>query len=206
MTTSSSSADGGWPEDAVEVGRIIDAWGVKGWIKVQPFSSEPDALLAAGQWFLKGADGPAPGAPVKPAAPARPGAPARALPPVLQVKGARRHGDVVVAAAAEVPDRNAAEALKGARVFVSRANFPKADDGEYYWVDLLGLSVFNRQGELLGTVADLIDTGPHTVLRIVAEAADGAEPVERLVPFVDAYVDTVDLPTRRITVDWGLDF
>lgn len=187
----------GWPEDAVEVGRVIDAWGVKGWIKVQPFSSEPDALLAAGQWFLKAADGPLP---------VKPGGPARALPPVLQVKGARRHGDVVVAAATEVPDRNAAEALKGARVFVSRASFPKADDGEYYWVDLLGLSVFNRQGELLGTVADLIDTGPHTVLRIVAEGAAGAEPVERLVPFVDAYVDTVDLPARRITVDWGLDF
>jgi 16S rRNA processing protein RimM len=190
----------GWPEDAVEVGRVIDAWGVKGWIKVQPFSSEPDALLAAGQWFLKSGDG---------LVPVKPGAPARVLPPVLQVKGARRHGDVVVAGAAEVPDRNAAEALKGARVFVSRASFPKADDGEYYWVDLIGLSVVNREGEPLGTVADLIDTGPHTVLRIVAEAAadaTGAEPVERLVPFVDAYVDTVDLPARRITVDWGLDF
>ena len=112
----------------------------------------------------------------------------------------------MVAGAAEVHDRNAAEARKGARNFVSRASFPKADDGEYYWVDLLGLSVVNRQGELLGMVADLIDTGPHTVLRIVAEAAAGAEPVERLVPFVDAYVDAVDLPGRRITVDWGLDF
>lgn len=187
----------GWPEDAVEVGRVIDAWGVKGWIKVQPFSAEPDALLAAGQWFLKAPDGPLPG---KPAAAARP------LPPVLQVKGARRHGDVVVAGAAELPDRNAAEALKGARVFVSRASFPQATEGEYYWVDLIGLQVVNRQGEALGTVADLIDTGPHTVLRIVAEAQAGEEPVERLVPFVDAYVDTVDLAGRRITVDWGLDY
>jgi 16S rRNA processing protein RimM len=187
----------GWPEDAVEVGRVIDAWGVKGWIKVQPFSAEPDALLAAGHWFLKAPDGPLP---------VKPGAPARTLPPVLQVKGARRHGELVVASAAEVPDRNAAEALKGARVFVSRASFPQAAEGEYYWVDLIGLQVVNRQGEALGTVADLIDTGPHTVLRIVAEAAPGQEPVERLVPFVDAYVDTVDLPACRITVDWGLDY
>lgn len=197
MTTSKSTTDEGWPDDAVEVGRIVDAWGVKGWIKVQPFSAEPDALLAAGQWFLKAPDGPLP---------VKPGAPAHPLPPVLQVKGARRHGDVVVAGADELPDRNAAESLKGARVFVSRTSFPQVAEGEYYWVDLIGLEVVNREGELLGTVADLIDTGPHTVLRIVAEAAAGQEPVERLVPFVDAYVDTVDLPSRRITVDWGLDF
>jgi 16S rRNA processing protein RimM len=194
VTTSKSTTDGGWPEDAVEVGRIVDAWGVKGWIKVQPFSAEPDALLAAGQWFLKAPDGPLP---------VKPGAPARPLPPVLQVKGARRHGDVVVAGADELPDRNAAESLKGARVFVSRTHFPQAAEGEYYWVDLIGLQVVNREGELLGTVADLIDTGPHTVLRVADANAEGGE---RLVPFVDAYVDKVSLPERCITVDWGLDF
>jgi len=184
----------GWPEDAVEVGRVVDAWGVKGWIKVQPFSNEPEALLAAPQWFLLAAEGPT--------AP-KPGASVRPLPPVLQVKGARRHGDMVVASAPEVPDRTAAEALKGARIFVSRANFPKADDGEYYWVDLLGLTVVNRQGEVLGQVSDLLDTGPHTVLRIADAKAEGGE---RLVPFVDAYVDDVNLAERRITVDWDLDY
>jgi 16S rRNA processing protein RimM len=199
----------GWPEDAVEVGRILDAWGIKGWIKVQPFSAQPDALLAAGQWHLMAAEGVLPARPAS--APGRPSP--LPLPSVLQIKSARRHGDVVVATAHEVPDRNAAEALKGARVFVSRASFPAPAEGEFYWVDLLGLQVVNRQGEVLGTVADLVDTGPHTVLRIVADAnadahADAAvaEPVERLVPFVEAYVDAVDLAARRITVDWGLDF
>jgi 16S rRNA processing protein RimM len=185
----------GWPEDAVEVGRVADAWGVKGWIKVQPFSAEPQALLAARHWFLKAAEAPA----VKAAA-----APARSLPPELHVTAARRHGEVVVASAQELPDRNAAEALKGARVFVSRASFPKTDSDEYYWVDLLGLAVFNREGQWLGEVADLIDNGPQTVLRVVDARA--AEPVERLIPFVAAYVDDVNLPQRRITVDWGLDF
>jgi 16S rRNA processing protein RimM len=184
----------GWPEDAVEVGRVLDAWGVKGWIKVQPFAAEPQALLAAGQWFLKAADSPLP---------VKPGTPSHPLPPLLQVQGARRHGDVVVAGAAALPDRNAAEALRGARVFVSRATFPQAAEGEYYWVDLIGLRVVNRQGELLGTVAELIDTGPHTVLRVADANAEGGE---RLVPFVDAYVDKVSLPERCITVDWGLDF
>lgn len=185
----------GWPDDAVEVGRVADAWGVKGWIKVQPFSNSPEALLAAREWFL---------APTEGLAGPKPAAAAAPLPALLQVTSARRHGDAVVAAAEQVPDRNAAEALKGARVFVSRASFPPADPDEYYWVDLIGLTVLNREGERLGEVAGLVETGPQTVLRIVD--ATGAEPVERLVPFVGAYVDTVDLAQRRITVDWGLDY
>ena len=107
---------------------------------------------------------------------------------------------MVVAAAQEVPDRSAAEALKGARVFVARSSFPTAGTDEYYWVDLIGCTVFNRDGVTLGTVADLTDTGAHSVLRVV----QGDD--ERLIPFVAAYVDTVDLQARRIGVDWGLDY
>jgi 16S rRNA processing protein RimM len=185
-----------WPDDAVEVGRVADAWGVKGWIKVQPYAEDPAALVAARRWFLKPAEATGP---VKPAT-----AGAKPLPPFLDIVSARRHGEVVVAGAKELPDRNAAEALKGARVFVSRAEFPKTDGDEFYWVDLIGLAVVNREGQALGQVDDLIDTGPHTVLRVVD--ASGPEPQERLIPFVNAYVDDVSLEQRRITVDWGLDF
>jgi 16S rRNA processing protein RimM len=61
-------------------------------------------------------------------------------------------------------DRDAAEALTGARIFVSRASFPTPDDNEFYWVDLIGLAVRNRAGWTLGTVSHLIETGPHCVL------------------------------------------
>ena len=92
-------------------------------------------------------------------------------------------------------------------MFVSRASFPTAEPDEYYWVDLIGLTVVNLQGETLGTVTGLLDTGPHSVLRI-APGGDGAggEAVERPVPFVAAYVNDVSLAERRITVDWGLDY
>lgn len=186
-----------WPEDAVEVGRVLDAWGVKGWIKVQPFSADPQALFSSRRWFLQPpADKPRPA-----------GAPA--LPQRLRITQAKDHGDVVVAAAQEVPDRAAAEGLKGARVFVPRSSFPTAAGDEYYWVDLIGLTVVNRQGEALGTVTDLLDTGAHSVLRLSHETTDAAGKRitgERLIPFVAAYIDHVDLPGRRITVDWGLDY
>jgi 16S rRNA processing protein RimM len=113
----------------------------------------------------------------------------------------------VVAQAQDIDDRSAAEALKGTRIFVSRASFPTADPDEYYWIDLIGLAVVNHQGEHLGTVAGLLDTGPHCVLRVTPEGAQpGDEAVERLIPFVAAYIGEVDLATRRITVDWGLDY
>jgi 16S rRNA processing protein RimM len=129
-----------------------------------------------------------------------PEGPGAAPPPLLRVTQSREHGGVVVASAQEVPDRNAAEALKGARVFVPRSSFPTADADEYYWIDLIGCEVVNREGAVLGTVADLMDTGVHSVLRV------GQGEDERLIPFVAAYIDTVDLAARRITVDWGLDF
>jgi 16S rRNA processing protein RimM len=197
------AADLAWPDDAIEVGRIVDAWGIKGGIKVQPFSSDPQALFSSRRWFLK----PAEPTVARPAP--KPVGAAQALPPLLKITSCREQGDVVVATAQDVPDRNAAEALKGARVFVSRQSFPTAEADEYYWIDLIGLDVFNREGAHLGTVTDLLDTGPHSVLRMRRpEAPADAKPdeAERLIPFVSAFVDAVDLPGRRITVDWGLDY
>jgi len=192
-------ADPGWPEDAIEVGRIVDAWGLKGWIKVQPFASDPQALFSSRRWFLL---------PSEKVGPLRP-AGVTAIPSLLRITQVKDHGDVVVALAQEVPDRSAAEALRGARVFIGRASFPSAGPDEFYWVDLIGLAVVNRAGERLGTVAGLIDTGPHSVLRVTPEvvpAGVGAQEAERLIPFVGAYVDEVSLEQRLITVDWGLDY
>jgi 16S rRNA processing protein RimM len=179
------------PDDAVEVGRIVGAWGVKGWIKVQPHADDPQALFSSKRWYLRPSEGGA----------RRPGAP---LPAVLRISQAREHGDAVVAGVHDVADRDSAEALRGARIFVPRSSFPTPAADEFYWVDLIGLEVVNRAGEALGRVEGLLETGAHCVLRVRDPAA--AEPVERLVPFVDAYVDAVDLVGRRIVVDWGPDY
>jgi 16S rRNA processing protein RimM len=188
-----------FPDDAIEVGRVLGAWGIKGGIRVQPFSKDPQALFSSRRWFIR--------PPETPVAGPRPVA--GAYPPVLRITHSKEQGDAVVATAQELPDRNAAEAMKGARIYIARSSFPTAGDGEFYWIDLIGLAVVNRQGEALGTVSGLIDTGAHSVLRVLrpdAPADASPEAAERLIPFVAAYIDDVSLADQRITVDWGLDY
>jgi 16S rRNA processing protein RimM len=89
-------------------------------------------------------------------------------------------------------------------VFVPRSSFPTAADDEYYWVDLIGLAVVNREGVALGAVRELLASGPQTTL--VLYALEEGKPVERMIPFVSVFVDKVDLPGRLITVDWQPDY
>lgn len=187
MTLDLESAE--LPADAIEVGRIADAWGIKGWFKVLPYSASPEALFSSKRWFLQ---------------PAERGAKTFSGTVLLKIKEAKEHSDSVVATSAEVPDRHTAELLKGARIFVSRASFPTPENDEYYWVDLIGLDVVNREGVALGAVRELLHTGPQTVLVLAYEEEGKAK--ERMIPFVSAYIDTVDLAGRRITADWQPDY
>jgi 16S rRNA processing protein RimM len=180
------------PDDAIEVGRVLGAWGIKGGIKVKAFAADPQALFSTKRWFVQAPETPRPLI-----------AGAAAWPTLLRVVQAREQGDAVVATVQEIEDRDAAEALKGARLFVARTSFPTPEEGEYYWVDLIGLTVVNRADLTLGVVVGLIETGPHCVLRIQSTKP---ELPECLVPFVAAYVDAVDMPGRRITVDWEVDY
>jgi 16S rRNA processing protein RimM len=181
------------PADAVEVGRILDAWGIKGWFKIQPYSAESEALFSSKRWYLQ-----------PPEAKFHKGFDAFTGTVLLKVTEAKEHSDSVVAIAEDFRDRTQAEALRGARIFVPRSSFPTAGLDEYYWVDLIGLEVVNREGVVLGQVSELLSTGPQTVLVISYEEA--GKTLERMIPFVAVYVDAVDLPGKRITVDWQPDY
>ena len=181
-----------WPVDALEVGRIGEAWGLKGGFRIQPFADPPEALSAAKRWFLQ-----------SPAGAIHLPLGATRLPSSLRISSMRAQADGYVAVSPDVADRTAAEALRGARVFVPRSGFPAVGIDEYYWTDLIGLAVINRDDVELGKVVGLLDTGPQSVLRVQPDVAADAE---RLIPFVSAFVDSVDLSAGRIVVDWGLDY
>jgi 16S rRNA processing protein RimM len=168
------------------MGRVIGPYGVRGWIKVRPFSEVPEALVDYPQWWLiqHGAES------------------------ARRVIDARMHGGVPIAHIEGVETREQAAALTGSDVAVRRDELPSIADDEVYWSDLPGCEVFNRKGERLGTVAEVQGMAAHPVLRVTNDAVEGtqAASVEHLIPLVPAYVLSVDLEANRIEVDWGSDY
>lgn len=197
------------PDDLVELGRVTGAYGIRGWIKIQPHTAGSSALLKAREWWLR-----------RPAVPVGSDAAEPGAPWAVRVLKSRTQGSTIVGSLQGMADRNQAEQLRGCTVWVSRATFPATDDDEYYWVDLIGCTIYGEQeghSVLLGVVEDVMDNGVHAVLRVARQAlnAEGvAVPLldakgrsqESLVPFVRAHVHTVDLPNRRLESNWPVDF
>ncbi len=171
----------------IVLGRIVAPFGVQGWVKIHAFGDDPASWKRMPQLWLSARDD-APASDWK----------------ALTLRGLRLHGKGVVAAFDEVPDRNAAEAIDGCYLGAPRSALPQPEQDEYYWADLVGLDVVNEAGEVLGRVGGLLSTGAHDVLQVREDVA-GKE-VERLIPFVAAYVLEVDLAARRIRVAWERDW
>jgi 16S rRNA processing protein RimM len=167
----------------VVLGEVLGSYGVRGSIKVRPFTASPETLLRHPTWWLepRGGDW-----------------------REYRQSDGRLHSGALLVALNGVDTREAALAMKGARVGVRRSALPAAGDGEYYWDDLTGFAVRNRAGVLLGEVSGLTEHGAHPLLRVSRPA--GTSGAERLIPFVPAIVDRVDVDAARIDVDWGEDF
>ncbi|MDP1674367.1 MAG: ribosome maturation factor RimM [Burkholderiales bacterium] len=165
------------PERLVAMGRVIAPYGVKGWVKVQPFTQQPQSLLDYHEWQLQKGD----------------------ASQAWAVDAVRVHGSAVVAKLQGIDDRDQAAMLSGMQVAVSRNEFPELVTGEYYWADLVGLTVWNEAGIALGRVARVFETGANDVLVV-----EGAR--ERLLPFIGPVVRQVDVAGGRIVVDWDADY
>lgn len=165
--------------DRVELGRLNGAWGVGGWVKIYSLTEPPENIFEYQPWRTAGSPG------------------------LLHVRQWRRQGSRLVAQIAEIASRDEAEASHGTALFIDRGDLPRAEAGAWYWHDLIGLTVFNREGRNLGTVKGLLDAGVHDVLEI---QRDGDQ-ADLLVPFVPGhFVDAVDTVAGRITVDWQFDW
>jgi 16S rRNA processing protein RimM len=162
------------------MGRLLGPFGVRGWVKVAPFTESSDALLDFPTWWIEGAAGWA----------------------EHRVQDARMHGEVIIAQVSGIATREDALLHKGEPIGVPRDELPAPAEGEIYWADLIGLAVRNRRGDTLGIVEDVQDNGAHGLLRV--RAAGGGS--VRLIPYVPAIVDSVDLDLRRIVVDWEADW
>ena len=161
------------------LGRIHGAFGVRGELKLESFTDPVRGILRYQPWTLRRPDG---------SENSIEGATGRETP-----KG-------LVATLPGIEDRDAAEALRGAELWVPRSVLPPPAPGEYYWVDLEGLRVVNVEGVDFGTVSHLLSTGANDVL-----VARGDR--ERLIPFLEPdYIRSVDFDAGVVTVDWDADF
>jgi 16S rRNA processing protein RimM len=164
------------------MGRLAAPYGIEGWIKARPFTAAPGALLEYDRWWLARQE-------------------RDDAWQAFRVLKSRLHADTVVAQLEGIAAREDAMAWRGALVGVPREMLPHALPGEYYRDELVGLIVVNLEGQGLGRVAGFLESGAHPILQVDAE--DGRA---RLIPWVPAYIDAVDIEARRILVDWPLDF
>ena len=165
------------------MGRVTAPYGVQGWIKVRAYTAQPDGLLAYPVWWLASGDD---------------------RWREFAVREARVHGATVVARLDGLDQREEAARWRGAEVGVPKGMLPALAADEVYWADLVGLAVINRSGVVLGRVTAVLETGAHPVLRVTPEGDTAAG--ERLIPFVPAYVDALDVAGNRIVVDWQPEF
>lgn len=187
----------------VTMGRIIAPYGVLGWLKVKPSTEAIDGLRDYKTWWL--GDG--------------------KNWQEYTLEKAKVHNDILLVKLFGVNDRDMAFACKGQQVAEPRTALPATDIDEYYWSDLIGLTVTNKEGVVFGTLVDVFETGANDVIVVKAAESEGTKateapsekqasskkqkkPVqqERLIPFVADVIIDVDLPARAMLVDWHQDY
>lgn len=182
----------------VVMGRIVAPYGVFGWLKVVPDTEAFDGLFDYDNWWLGKDDDWR----------------------EMVVETAKVHNDVIVVKLKGIDDRDAALACKGKQIAVPRDQLPEADENEYYWSDLIGLRVKNKQDVDFGLIVDVFETGANDVLVVKADvvkqddikeaatdkAAVKEKPQERLLPFTADVVLEVDIKAKTMLVDWDADF
>ncbi len=165
----------------VLLGRVLAPYGVKGWVKVEPFTESPETLRFFSEWRLGK------------------GEPTGAWKAVKVAESAEHSGNIV-ARFDGCMDRDAALGYRGMGIAVAKNALPPVQPGEFYLADLVGLQVVNVQGEGLGKIASLFSNGAHEILRV---ELDGNE---RLIPFVPAIVQDVDVKAGVVRVEWQSDW
>ncbi len=164
------------------IGKITGVYGVKGWVKVYSWTEPREGIIDYQPWYMK--------------------KPSEAAWRKVTLASGKRHGKTVIAKIEGVDDRDAALLLTGQEIAIDESQLKPLGEGEYYWRELIGCRVSNRQGIELGVVDSLMETGANDVLVVLAE--DGAQ---HLIPWAPEHtVLQVDIARQRIEVDWRADW
>jgi len=159
------------------LGRISSPFGVRGWLKVFSYTRPLTNILDYSPWQLQ----------------------QNGQVRSVNLVAGKKHGKGIIVQLEHCADRDTALEFVGADIVIDREDLPPAEEDEYYWSDLIGLSVFNLEGVNLGQVQQIVETGANDVLVLKGER-------ERLIPFRNQVVKNVDLAQGIITVDWDASF
>jgi len=164
----------------IQVGELTGAFGLQGWVKIRSYTDPRENILNYSPWELE----------------------LRGERWQVEVVAGRRQGQTVVAALTGIATREEAQALRGAKISIARAQLPELLPGEVYWVDLLGCKVYDLEGRELGQVVNLMETGANDVLIVRDRQAK-----EILIPWVrDQVIRELDLAAGTILVDWDPNY
>ncbi len=172
-------------KDLVVLGKFGAVYGINGWLKVISYTDIPEGIFDYTPWQIQSQGKWQP----------------------VQISSWKRHSNGLIAKLEGVSDRDQAQIFVNAEIAVTQASLPALDDGEFYWKDLMGLTVVNEAGYDLGVVDDIMETGSNDVLVVKANRTDAFGKKERLIPFLtDSVIKIVDKTQGRIIVDWDPDF
>lgn len=167
------------------VGKVGAVYGVKGWLKIHSFTEDQEAILDYFPWSLKLGN----------------------KKQTVDVTDWRRHNKGLVVKIDNIDDRDSAQSLVHSEIFVDKNTLPELPEGEFYWRDLIGMSVVTDKGYDLGQVSDLLETGSNDVLVVKANRNDGFGKKERLIPYIeDQVIMSVSSENKQICVDWDPGF
>ena len=162
------------PEERVCIGAIAGVRGLKGEVRIKSFTADPDDIAAYGPVSTEDGER------------------------TYRINVTARAKGLIIARLDGIEDRDAAEALKGTRLYVPKSVLPKPDDGDFYHADLIGLKAETGDGDTLGTVKAVHNFGAGDIIEIAAGPGEGKE--DLMVPFTSALVPEVDLTEGRIVV------
>lgn len=165
-------------QDLIQIGKIIGAHGIRGAVKVHSFSDSGDCYSQFSDLIIVSADG-------------------RRLD--HQVEWSKPHKNGLRLGIKDIASRNQAEAMVGCGIFIARTSLPPLDEDSHYWVDLIGMAVYDTDEQYIGRIVDIIPTGANDVYVVKTRQSRSAD--EILLPAIASVVLEVDVPGKRMRVD-----
>jgi 16S rRNA processing protein RimM len=172
-------------EKQIILGKVGAVYGIKGWLKIHSFTDETEAILDYFPWSLKLGNNTQ----------------------TVEITDWRKHNKVLIVKVAGIDDRDEAQALVGSEILTNETALPELSQDDFYWRDLIGMSVVTNKGYDLGVVTDMMETGANDVLVVKANLKDGFSKKERLIPYLfEQVIESVSIENKQICVDWDPGF